>query len=97
MDMLSQIGYRLGREHSSLDIPEEERLANMREGLASLRLETGQDFGYDLAAWHDYLVVFDEEHKYTHPYCFNEVCHAVELAIADLDWPRLIRLQEGSA
>lgn len=97
MDMLSLIGYRLGRGHSGLDIPEAERLANMREGLASLRRETGQDYGYDLAAWHEYLIIYAEEHGYTHPYGFEGVRRAVEEAIRDPEWPHLARLARETA
>lgn len=96
MDMLSLIGYRLGRGYSGLDIPKEERLANMREGLEALRRETGQDYGYDVKAWHEYLVIYAEEHGYTHPWGFDRVRQAVEEAIADPEWHRLASLMGRS-
>ena len=37
-----------------------------RRGRKGLRECTGQDFGYDLAAWHEYLLTHDD--GYAHPY-----------------------------
>ncbi len=61
---------------------EAERKRTMREGLEELRESTGQDFGYDLAAWRDYLMS-DEENGYTHPYAFKSVDPAILEAVAD--------------
>jgi len=94
MDMLSLIGYRLGRDDSSLDIPTAERLVNMRAGLTTLRRETGQDYGYDLAAWDEFLMLYSDEYGYTHPYGFAAVRKAVEEAIRDPDWHRFARLAQ---
>jgi hypothetical protein len=59
-----------------------ERRRTMREGLEELRETTGQDFGYDLAAWRDYLMR-DTDHGYTHPYAFQNVDPAILESIAD--------------
>lgn len=92
-DILLLIGCRLSRDHAGLDIPEDERMRNMQRGLASLRRETAQDFGYDLAAWHDYL----RDHPktgYTHPYAFAAVRKAVEDALDDPERARLVGMLE---
>jgi hypothetical protein len=90
-DVLRLIGYRLTRGHVGLDIPDEERLANMREGLAALHQKTGQDFGYDVAAWHKYLLSRSDL-GYDHPYGFAGVRRAVREAARDPERARLIRL-----
>lgn len=61
---------------------EAERRRTMREGLEELREATRQDFGYDLAAWRDYLMR-DTDHGYTHPYAFKNVDPAILESIAD--------------
>jgi hypothetical protein len=61
---------------------EKEREKTMREGLDELCEWTEEDFGYDLAAWRDYLL-HDEESGYTHPYAFANVDPAILEAIAD--------------
>jgi hypothetical protein len=63
-------------------VSEEERQRTMREGLEELCDWTEEDFGYDLAAWREYLLE-DEESGYTHSYAFNNVDPAILEAIAD--------------
>ena len=93
-DVLSLIGYRLTRGHVGLDIPAEERLANMREGRAALREQTGRDFGYDVAAWHKHLLSCPDL-GYDHPYGFAGVQRAVREAARDPDRARFVALLEA--
>src|SRR5687768_465952 len=55
----------------------------MRKGLHSLQQTTGVDFGYDAAAWRDFLIEFGDEFGYTHPYAYKTVDKAVLAALAD--------------
>lgn len=66
---------------------------NMQCGLASLRRHTAQDFGYDLAAWHNYLLAHPQT-GYTHPYAFARVRKAVEDAVNDPERARLAGILE---
>jgi hypothetical protein len=76
--------------------PDEERLDAMRAGREGLRRLTGQDCGYDLAAWHR-LLLSNPDWGYTHPYARRAVHRAVEAALADPDRLRLVKVleQEG--
>jgi hypothetical protein len=61
---------------------DEEYLRAMRAGRAALRRATSQDFGYDLAAWREFLSSApDDEFGYQHPYAFSGVDRAVRQAI----------------
>ncbi|MEM9702015.1 MAG: hypothetical protein AAF907_06190, partial [Planctomycetota bacterium] len=62
---------------------EKARKRTMREGLWALRQSTGADFGYDAAAWRDYLIEHGDENGYTHPYSFRSVDLAAVAALAD--------------
>jgi hypothetical protein len=88
--VLNLIGYTIGRGHVGLDIPEDERLANMRDGREALVGATGQDLGYDLAAWHDYLRTRPDT-GYTHPYGYSGVRRAVEEALNEPERLRLVQ------
>jgi hypothetical protein len=55
---------------TSAPVPDEERVALMREGLEQLRCATGRDFGFDLAAWEQYLMSVSLDSGYRHPYAF---------------------------
>jgi hypothetical protein len=91
-DMLRLIGYRITRE-STLDLSDTERMENMKRGREHLKKETNEDFGYDLAAWHEFLLT-DEEYGYTHPYGFSGVKEAVEAALYDPEYVRVVSLLE---
>ncbi len=95
-DILRLIGYRLTPVHVGLDIPDEERGANMRAGRAALMEGTGQDFGYDLAAWHKYLLSRPEL-GYAHAYGFASVQRAVREAACDPERARVVALVEANA
>ncbi|MBN9524342.1 hypothetical protein J0H58_38480 [bacterium] len=95
-DVLLLIGYRLTMAQATVALPDPERLTNMRQGRDRLRQRTGQDFGFDLAAWHTYLSAHPE-YGYTHPYAFAGVRLAVEEAIPDVERLRLVALLQGAS
>ena len=64
--------------------PEKERLKSMAMGRASLRRLTGQDFGYDLKRWNDYLLA-TKDSGYRHPYAWRIVRPAIAKALEDQD------------
>ena len=89
--MLSLAGWHVEINESYVLKDEQERLEKMAHGHAELVAETTVDFGYDLAAWRELLLTFDE-FGYQHPYAFNIVDDAVRAAIADPEFPRLAAL-----
>jgi hypothetical protein len=92
MYVLLLIGYRLGRDHCRLDIPDEERLTHMRRGLEGLKQLTGEDYGYDVGAWHAFLSS-RPEFGYTESYGFPGVREAVAEAVREaVDDPTRERL-----
>jgi hypothetical protein len=98
MDMLMLAGHVIHRHPVSPSTvePDEARLRAMAMGRARLRLLTGQDFGYDLRRWHEYLLA-DEDTGYRHPYAWGVVRPAVEEALADPNRERLVaRLEQPS-
>ena len=76
--------------------PDEDRLEAMRQGRESLRRLTGQDFGYDLARWHGYLLENDQW-DYQHPYEWQVVQPAIERVLTDPDRLRLAKLLEADS
>ena len=74
--------------------PDDERLESMKQGRDRLCSLTGQDFGYDLARWHELLIGNDEEWGYRHPYAWKTVRRAIEKAMDDPDRIRLVKLLE---
>jgi hypothetical protein len=85
--VLSLIGWHLSRRGAHLIAAECERIATMRGGHRDLKAETGQDFGFDLAAWRKYLLANSD--SYNHPYAFARVDQVVREAIADPEFARL--------
>jgi hypothetical protein len=73
---------------------DEERLESMAQGRSDLVRSTGQDFGYDLRAWHDYLTQHAEL-RYDYGYGGDSVPSAVETALTDSHHIRLARILEG--
>jgi len=82
--MLQLAGYVMDYDQRRVRAPlnDEERSASMREGLSRLRQWTGQDFGYDLSAWRQFLVQ-SGTHGYRHPNAFQTVDPAILEAAAD--------------
>jgi hypothetical protein len=88
--ILGLIGWRLTRAGGEIARDESERLELMREGHAGLVQDTGQDFGYDLRRWREFLLAADgDEFGYRHPYGFGTADRAVRAAIDDPDFARL--------
>jgi len=87
--LLGLIGYRLTRSEATLEIPDSDRMENMRRAREQLIGLTGQDFGYDLLRWHNFLAQNDE-FEYTHPYAYPEVKKALAAAQKDSQRLRII-------
>jgi hypothetical protein len=77
---------------------DDERIREMKECRDLLQKLTKRDFGFDLAAWHEYLLR-SEEHadQYTHPYAWNAVRPKIAQLIESKDRIRLVRLLESRA
>jgi hypothetical protein len=92
MDMLGLGGEVLlsggiGREQASDD----QRLSVMRQARQTLTKRTGRDFGYDLAAWHRFLL---DDAKLSEEYTFTYAWKAVKQRIDELlDDPDRLRLE----
>jgi hypothetical protein len=86
IDMLQLAGYVV--DYDKRDIrpakSDKEFLRTVRQGRADLRRQCGSDFGYDLAAWRDFLLAApDDEFGYRHPYAFRRVDRAIQRAMSD--------------
>jgi len=95
MYMLGLVGYRVSRAEVTLQIPDDEWMTNIRNGRDTLRDLTGEDFGYDLSAWHNFLAA-NKKHGYTHPYARRKVDEAVLLGITAEKRNQLVALLEKS-
>ena len=74
---------------------EEDRIEAMRQALQSLKEETGEDFGYNIEKWHNYLQSSDEFKKaYTFRSGWDEVCAGVKELVADKDHSRRVELAQ---
>jgi hypothetical protein len=93
MDMLRLAGYGVDyrARRICLSRSDDERLKNMRAGRARLHRETGQDFGFDLAAWHEFLTAGEDASGYRHPYAFAGVASAIRRAIGNKQRIRLAK------
>lgn len=89
MHMLGLAGHVLGNQEPS----EEERRIAIARGRSSLARATGQDFGYDLNRWHEYLLK-SHSAQYRHPYAWSAVRPAVERAFEDSERLRLVSILE---
>ncbi len=98
-DMLWLVGYYLSMAESTLDIPDDERKDHMIAGRKALIDKTGMDFGYDLTAWHNFLIDH-KEHGYDHPFAFKGVKEAVFTGTHDERRSQLVRelqtIEKGS-
>jgi hypothetical protein len=83
--MIGLIGYSVKRAGLPLDISEEEQSHNICRARCALVKLTGEDFGFDIASWHDYLTEM-EEHGYTLVYSYSNVLENVETAPGDKDF-----------
>ena len=72
-----------------------DRLDRMKEARRLLKLQTKRDFGYDLAAWHHFLLSDDElSEEYTFDYAWDAVRPRIEELLDDPNRLRLVRLLE---
>ena len=75
---------------------DEDRLQAMQHARESLRADTGEDFGYDISAWHQFLLQ-SENHK--DEYMFHYAWRAVEPKVMELindpDRQRLLAIAEN--
>jgi hypothetical protein len=74
-------------------VSDEERLSVMREARQTLTQRTGRDFGYDLAAWHHFLLNDARlSEQYTFDYAWKAVKPRIDELLDDPDRLRLVRL-----
>ena len=71
------------------EIPDEEREAIIRQGLSLLQETIGQDFGFDLSAWHECLKTRPEL-EYRHPYGYQSTRRFIEAAVREAERERLV-------
>jgi hypothetical protein len=94
MDMLSLGGEVLswGRTVPPSD---RDRLNAMKEAREMLMRQTGCDFGFDLAAWHNFLLNDDKlSEEYTFVYAWRAVKRRIDELFDDPDRLRFVRLLE---
>lgn len=74
------------------EVTDDKRIGEMKASRDDLCKLTGQDFGYDLAAWHHFLIK-SEAHsvQYTHPYAWYKVRPKILELIKDRTRLRLVR------
>lgn len=70
-----------------------DRLYRMKDAYRMLKLRTGRDFGYDLAAWHHFLINNRELSK-DYTYRSKAVKQRINELIDDPERLRLVRLLE---
>lgn len=74
-------------------VKEQDRINAMRQALKSLQKRTGQDFGYDIEKWHQFLQTSDEfSEEYTFKYAWGAIPKAVNELLTDEDRLRLVEL-----
>jgi hypothetical protein len=92
MDMLG-LGGEILSSGESEPASDDERLSVMKDARQTLTKQTGRDFGFDLAAWHHFLLndaKFSEE--YTFVYAWKAVKRRIDELLDDPDRRRLERL-----
>ena len=73
-----------------------DRLNVMSEARQMLTRQTGRDFGYDLAAWHNFLLNDNKlSQEYTFDYAWKAVKRRIDELLDDPDRRRLVGLLEG--
>jgi len=81
--------------HTNEPPTDRERLDRMKEARRQLKLHAGRDFGFDLAAWHHFLLNDGELSKeYKFHYAWRAVRPRIEELLDDPDRLRLVRLLE---
>lgn len=95
--MLELAGYNLDPARFGFDyrnpgaeaVPDLERITIIKRGRSELMTITGQDFGYDLAAWREYLEAHPE-HFFDHHYAVKTTRSYLDRAAANPDRERLL-------
>jgi len=78
-------------------VQEQDRIKTMKKSREMLRKETGEDFGFDISAWHEFLLNSDaHREEYTFHYAWEAVCPKINELIDDQDRQRLVALAEGN-
>lgn len=94
MDMLNLGGELLSSEETAPP-NDRDRLNVMEDARRMLTQQTGRDFGFDLAAWHHFLLNDDKlSQEYTFDYAWKAVKQRIEELLGDPDRLRLVRLLE---
>jgi hypothetical protein len=83
MNMLRLLGFEFANRNMTRATTDDGKLDAMRDGRQRLTRATGQDFGFDVAAWRDFLIERGEDFGYTHPYAYRTVDRAVRKWMAD--------------
>ena len=95
--LLELAGYDLRRRGPTLVPDERGRITQMMNSRRELVRTTGQDFGYDLKAWREFLLAGGKEHGYTHPYAFRSVEKAVQKVLNDAGFRRWVELASAAS
>ncbi len=94
MDMLS-LGGEVLLWSGAVPPGERDRLTAMREAREMLMQRAGRDFGFDLAAWHDFLLNDGKlSDEYTFVYAWKAVRRRIDELFDDPERLRLVRLLE---
>lgn len=72
---------------------DQDRLGAMKQARQMLTQRTGRDFGFDLAAWHEFLLNDAKlSEEYTFDYAWKAVKRRIDELLSDPDRLRLVRL-----
>jgi len=89
LELGGEVLLRGGTEPASDD----ERLSTMKEARQALTKKAGRDFGFDLAAWHQFLLNDAKlSEEYTFVYAWKAVKRRIDELLDDPDRLRLARL-----
>ena len=92
MDML-ELGGEILSPGGSEPASDDERLSVMKEARQMLTKQTGHDFGFDLAAWHQFLLNDAKlAEEYTFVYAWKAVKQRIDELLDDPDRLRLERM-----
>ena len=92
MYMLALAGVDDSIDRVEIEFSDEERISAITWGRRLLQNMTGEDFGFDLASWRNFLLTNDDNNKfgYNHPYAFKNVDEEIQRSLLDASRERLI-------
>ncbi|HXD10446.1 MAG TPA: hypothetical protein VN653_10315, partial [Anaerolineales bacterium] len=96
MLMLALAGIDDSINRVEIELSDEEKMNRMALGRKLLQKMTGMDFGFDLTIWRNFFMTNDE-YEYKHPYAFENVDKAIQLAILDTNRKQIIDMREKRA